>query len=321
MKDLQLDKINNLNDNLNKLMPIVTPLAVLVGLLLGDNISFIEGAATPLFAIMTFFGAMKIGLKDIKKTLSRPKFILVYALLSYIIMPFIAHIIGVSLFPNSSDISCGFDLLRSTPTGVVCTIWTMIVSGSISASITILVLDTILSPIVTPLLLRIYTGATIEIDLLGMMLSLFLMVLIPSVLALVFNYFYRERIEKEWAIITNPISKLLLFLVLAINASSASNEIRENLSLSYLWIFIVSFVVAVLAFPISYFVSKLFRLEKNECISTTLTVSLRNVSAGLVLAIEYLPPSSALPVIFGIVFQQTICSFMSNLLFNHKKRS
>ena len=44
-----------------------------------------------------------------------------------------------------------------------------------------------------------------------------------------------------------------------------------------------------------------------------------NVSAALVLAIDYLPPDGALPVIFGILFQQSASAIAGGILF--KKRA
>ena len=46
---------------------------------------------------------------------------------------------------------------------------------------------------------------------------------------------------------------------------------------------------------------------------------MRNVSAALVLAIDYLPPDGALPVIFGILFQQSASAIAGGILF--KKRA
>ena len=321
MKETLIRKANNLNKRLNKLMPLITPFAVCCGLLLGDRLASLRSLVTYLFAIMTFFGAMKIGANDIKQTLFHPRFILVYIIVNYLIMPLLAHSIGLICFPSNSDITSGFDLLRAIPTGVVSTIWISILSGSLSGGVTILILDTLLSPILTPFLLKLYTGENIFLDSFGMMKSLFFMVLIPSLLALISNHFYKDKIEKEWGPLSNPVSKILLFLVIAINTSKVSYTLKQNLSFSYVWIFVTSLFISVIAFPVGYYISKISKLKREEIISTTIAISTRNVSAALVLAINYLPPSASLPVIFCIVFQQALCALMGNLLFGEKKVS
>ena len=315
MNPAVIAKTNALNKKLNKLMPALTPLAVIAGLILGSRISWMKPAVTYLFAFMTFLGTMKISIGEIGDTLKRPAFILVFALGSYIIMPLLAEIAGIVFFHGDKDLISGYNLLRATPTGVVCTIWTAILSGSLAATLSILLLDTLLAPVLTPLILRLYTGESIAIDSFGMMKSLLIMVLIPSAIALIFNHFCREKIEKELAPLSNPISKLLLVCVIAINTSNVADRILENLSVSYLLIAFVSLLVAAAGFPVGYLLSRAFRLCSSECVSVTLTIATRNVSAALVLAIAFLPPSAALPVIFCIVFQQSLCAVMGNLLF------
>ncbi len=319
MEEKLIENANDLNKRLNKFMPLITPLAVCCGLFLGDRLAFMRPFVTYLFAIMTFLGAMKIGIKDIKQTLFHPRFILVYIIVNYLIMPLLAHLIGLICFSSHSDIASGFDLLRAIPTGVVSAIWISILSGSLSAGITILILDTLLSPLLTPFLLQLYTGENISLDFFGMMKSLFFMVLLPSLLAIIFNHFYKDKIEKEWGPISNPLSKILLFLVIAINTSKVSYSLKQNLSLSYVWIFVTSLFISAIAFPIGYYISRIFRLKREEIISTTIAISTRNVSAALVLAISYLPASASLPVIFCIVFQQTLCALMGNLFLGENK--
>lgn len=315
------DKFNKANKLLNRMMPILTPLAVAIGLVLGNRISWMKPGVTYLFACMTFLGTMKISIKEIGDTLKKPAFLIAFALGSYIIMPLIAELAGLAFSFGDKDLISGYNLMRAIPTGVVCTIWTMILSGNLAASISILMLDTLLAPFLTPLLLRIFTGEAIAIDSIGMMKSLLFMVLIPSVLGLIFNHFCKNFIDEDLGPISNPLSKLLLVMVIAINTSNVANKIIENLSFSYIFIALGSLALAIVGFPIGYLLSKLFHLDPTKSVSVTMTIALRNVSAALVLAITYLPSSAALPVIFSIIFQQSICAFMGNWLFGHTQKT
>ncbi len=316
MNQKLIENTDKLNKKLNKIMPILTPTAVVIGILLGPRISWMKPAVTYLFAIMTFFSAMKISVREIGDTLKHPLFIFVFALGSYILMPLFAELLGTIFFHGNEDIKSGYNLLRAIPAGVVVNVWTMILSGSLAASLSILLLDTLLAPFMTPFLLKLYAGASIQVDTAGMMKSLMIMVLLPSALALIFNHFYKEKIDKELSTLANPASKLLLFFVIAINTSKVSDRIIENLSISYILIAFVSLLVACLGFLTGYLLSKLFKFKRDISVSLTLTLGMRNISAALVLAIAFLPPGAALPVIFGIVFQQSVCALMGNMLFS-----
>jgi predicted Na+-dependent transporter len=47
-------------------------------------------------------------------------------------------------------------------------------------------------------------------------------------------------------------------------------------------------------------------------------VGLRNISAALVLAIQYFEPRTAIPVVIGILFQQSISAISGRLFFGQK---
>jgi len=311
---------NSLNRVLNRIMPLLTPFGVFLGLLLGSKVSWMKPAVNWLFGVMTFLGAMKISAKEMFSSLKKPVFFVAFALGGYVLMPFVAFIIASVFFPGNKELLCGYVLLRATPSAVVCTIWAGIYSGNMAISIAMLVFDSFLSPFMTPLILKLYTGASVAVDSMGMMKSLCFMVLIPSLLALVFNHFKADSIKKVWTPATNPLSKLLMVLVIMINTSQVSESIIANASLQYVSIGIANALMVVCGFTIGLLCAKLTKLERNSVVSVTFAVSMRNISAALVLAISFMPPAASLPVIFGIVFQQSLVAVMGNLAFGEKGR-
>jgi predicted Na+-dependent transporter len=53
----------------------------------------------------------------------------------------------------------------------------------------------------------------------------------------------------------------------------------------------------------------------------TFTGGMRNISAALVLATTYFPPLAALPVILGILFQQTFVGLLGGVLFGKRRNN
>jgi predicted Na+-dependent transporter len=316
-KQPNLTFFNKSNTFLNNMMPVMTPLAVIIGLLLGSHVSWMKPAVNWLFGIMTFFGAMKISVKEVGDSLKKPTFLVAFALGSYILMPLVAYGISHLFFNGDKEIISGYILLRATPTAVVSTVWTTIYSGSMAASISVLILDSFLSPVLTPFILKLYTGEAIAVDSMGMMQSLLFMVLIPSFLGLIANHFFASQIKKLWAPVTNPISKLLIFIVIIINTSQQATSIIANASWQYLLIGLGNILMVVIGFSLGFFCSRLMKLDREKTISMTFSVSMRNTSAALVLAISFLPAAASLPCIFGIVFQQCMAAIMSKIYFEH----
>lgn len=313
-------KMKKINKGMEKFMPFLTPTGVIIGLILGQRIAHLKPAVNYLFAFLTFTGAISISIKDFGRTLKRPTFLLCYAIASYILMPLVAKIGATIVFPNSPNTVSGYILLRSIPSAVSGTIWATIYSGNMAICLSILILDTLIAPIMTPFLFSLHSGAAIEVDFIGMVTSLFIMVVIPSIIGMIANQYKKGAINKHVGPCLKPISKISLLFVLMINAAQVSDRIIENASMEYVAIAISSFLIAIIGFIVSFFIAKAFKLNRDDSVSVTFSVAMRNISAALVLAIDYLPPEASLPCIFGIVFQQSICAIMGNILFREKTK-
>ncbi|MFA7117357.1 MAG: bile acid:sodium symporter family protein [Sphaerochaetaceae bacterium] len=312
-------KMKTLNYTIERFMPIVTPSGVILGLLLGSRISWMKSSVTWLFGFLTFCGALGIGIKDVRKTLKRPKFVLVFLLSANVILPCIAWMISSLCFPTQKDLVSGYMLLKATPTAVVGSIWSNIYGGNGAISLTVLLLDTLLAPLLTPLTMKIFTHTSVAIDSLGMMRSMTLMVVIPSLLGILINQVSKGKVNRNITPCLKPFSKAALLLVIIINTSQIADQLIRNASWNYIPIALVCAILAAVGFPISYGICRLSKLDKESSISITFASSLRNISAALVLAIDYFTPQAALPVIFGIVFQQSICAIMGHFLFRNNK--
>lgn len=312
---MNIDRFNSLNKKLNKLMPLITPTGVVLALILGSVFAPLKPIVNPLFGVMTFLGAMKISFKDMLDALKKPLFIIVFALASYIAMPLLAELISVLFFSANKSLGIGYNLVRAIPTAVVGSIWAGIYQGNIAVSLAILLLDTALAPFMTPFMLKIFTGTAVQIDSIGMMKSLVFMVVIPFALGLVFNHFCKKQIKEYLGPISNPFSKIVLLFVIIINVSQVSKRIIEEASWTYILVAMAAVILALVGFPVGYFLCRIFKLIRSETVSITFAVAMRNISAALVLAIGYLPESAALPVIFSIVFQQTTAAIMGHAFF------
>lgn len=303
------------NHTLERLMPILTPTGVILGLLLGAHVSWMKPAVNWLFGFLTFTSALSISMGDVGKTLKKPKVFLLFILCAIVILPVLAFLLATMIFHDQSDLVSGYILLMAIPTAVVGTIWSSIYHGDAAVSLTILLLDTVLAPFLTPAIVKIFTHTSIQIDALGMMRSLLFMVVIPSILGIAVNQLTRGKVNENVTPCLKPIGKIFLVLVIIINTSRSADTLISSASLLYIPVGLLSIFLAGIGFPISYYLSRFAKCTHEEAVSVTFASSLRNISAALVLATDYFPPLATLPVVFGIVFQQTVCALMGSWLF------
>lgn len=304
-----------LNKKFEKIMAFITPTAVLIALIFGKYFVPLKPLVNILFGLMTFFGAMKISAEDMKAAFKKPLFIVAYVIASFLIMPLFAQVISKTLFSNSIIVGSGYNLVRAVPTAVVGSVWATMFNGNLAVSLAILLIDTLLAPAITPFMLKIYTGTAVQLDTFGMMKSLCFMVVIPFILGIIFNHFFKKQIKETIGPITNPISKILFFVEIIINVSQVSQRIVSEASWDYALVIVAALILSILGFITGHVVSRVMRQQKKEDISITFAVALRNTNAALVLAIGFLPELAALPIIFSIVIQQTLAAIMGKVIF------
>ncbi len=299
-------------------MPVLTPIGVVLGLILGSLASWMKPSVTWMFAFVTFTGALGISSSSFLTVVKKPKNILIFFLGANITMPILAWLLATLFFGSDPAVVTGYVLLLSIPSAVSGYIWSAIYKGNGALSLTLILVSTIMAPLLTPFTINLLTQSSVIIDTNSMILSLLKMVVIPSLLGVLLNSLTKGKVTANLAPSLKPFSKIALFFVIIINTSLVSERLLADASWAYLPIALLCAFLAAIVYPMTYILVKLAKISHEENISITLATSLRNISAALVLAIEFFPAQTALPVIFGVVFQQTICAFMGKLLFEKK---
>ncbi len=299
-------------------MPVLTPLGVLLGLLFYGVFMPFKETVTWLFAFLTLVNGMGVSVKDFGSIIRHPRPVAVFLLCSYILLPVSATFVSKLIFSSSQETILGFALLYSIPTAVVACIWSGIYGGNGALSLTVLVIGTLLAPIATPLSVRLLAASEITIDTKGMMISLLMMVVIPSLIGIALNFITKGRCTDHAVPCLKPFTKLALLLVITVNTSQVAEELISSASPAYIPDFAAAFIFTVLGFIIARLVSRLFSLNREDTVSVTFASGMRNISAAMVIAISFFPPQSVLPVISGIVLQQSAVAIASHFLFGRK---
>lgn len=301
------------------MMPLLTPLGVILGLLFCDFFRPFKPAVNFLFGFLTLINGMGVAVGDFAKVFSKRRAILSFLVCSYIAIPLLYTLVSRPLF--SSETAIGFTLLAATPTAVVGTIWSSIYGGNRALSLALLVLGTLLAPFATPLIVSLLSRESVAIDSVGMMTSLLLMVLLPSFAGILINFLTKGHCNDHVSPALKPFTKLALVLVITINTSQVAREMIADLSVHFLLIAVAAVSFFFTSYILTYRMASAMKLEKEDAISVTFASSMKNISASMVLAIDFFPPQSVPPVLTGILLQQTTGAFASHFLFLRKAKT
>lgn len=306
----------NLNKKLDRLMGILTPIGVCTGLFLGPRVSWLKPLVTCLFAFVTFSGALGMKFSDFLYIKKKPSTAIITIASSHIVMPTIVYIIASFFFHGKPDTITGFILLYANPTAVVSYIWSTIYRGNDILSLSLILISTLLAPIVTPYTTRLFTHSTVDIDITGMMFSLLYMVVIPCLLGVLVNTLSKEKAKTEINPYLKPFTKLALLLVSIINTSQISGKL--SLEISLLQIAVLNVFFAFMGFFLGFTIAKIMRFTREDIVSVSYTVGLRNISAALVLAVNFFPAETSIPVLIGITIQQVIAAIFGSAFIARK---
>jgi predicted Na+-dependent transporter len=293
-------------------MPLLTPLIVVAGVLLADNISYLAFLVPWVFALMTFGGSLGSNFKSFQHALVHPLPLFIVIAVLHIIAPLLAWSTGHIFFYRDSYTITGLILGMIIPTGITSVIWVSMYKGNIGLTLSIILVDTILSPFIVPFSLSLLVGEQVHMEVWGIMRGLIGMIVIPSVLGMAVNQ-YVPKVSKQLSAWLAPVTKLGLIIVVSIN-SSVIAPYFHHLDYQYLLIALTVFFLAFSGYVISWLLGKLLRNSREVIVSLIYTGGMRNISVGAVLAVGFFPPAVAVPVITGMLFQQVLAGFYGFLI-------
>ncbi|MGX9134865.1 bile acid:sodium symporter family protein [Rummeliibacillus sp. JY-2-4R] len=304
-----LEKVNAF---FQKYIAILTPLSLVVGVLLenvGQHLLFL---VSWLFAFMTFSGSLKMQFKDAKVFIKHPFLILFTIIFLHILMPLWAYFLSTVIF-HDHLLTVGFVVAVAVPTGVTSVIWISICKGHLPLGLSIILIDTLLSPLVMPLLLHTVSGKMIHLDVASLVIDLVLMIVLPTIIGIFVNEFSHGEIPKKIGKKLAPFSKLSLFLVIMINSSAIAPYLKD-INLHLLGIILLVLFMAVSGYLFALLIGRFVLKDYPQMTTLVFTGGMRNIAIGVIVATTYFPSKVAMPVVFGMLFQQVLASVFSKVL-------
>jgi BASS family bile acid:Na+ symporter len=159
----------------------------------------------PLIQIIMFGMGTTLNLKNFERVLTMPWPVFIGIVLQFTIMPLVGFSIAM-IFGFDPEIAAGVILIGSAPSGVASNVMTYLAGGNVPLSVTITSSTTLLSPLMTPLLMKTLAGRFIQVPFVSMMLSILNMIIVPIAAGLIANKILYAR--KKWAGKAGPLAAI-----------------------------------------------------------------------------------------------------------------
>jgi BASS family bile acid:Na+ symporter len=212
----------------------------------------------PLLQIIMFGMGSQMSFEDFVGVIKMPKGVIVGVVSHYIIMPLVGFTIA-HIFNFPPEIAAGIILIGCVPSGLASNVMSLLAKANIALAVTVGAISTILSPFITPSLMKWLGGQYIEVNFLNMMLDILNMIILPIVAGFIFNLF----VKKETTL-RSKIIQLVSYLIIIILTSVVFAK-AKNADMSAIFVFFSRSMgfFYILPMIVALFVSKVLKGDKH----------------------------------------------------------
>lgn len=293
-------------------MVIIVPACLAVGILAPQALTWMQPAVPAMFAFVTFQGSLTNDFSNLARAFRRPAPMLAAIAVSQVAAPLAGWALGSLLF-DDPDLVCGVVLEWSVPIAVTSTMWVGICEGDMALALGTLLISTLVSPFTIPATLQLLVGASVEVDALGMIRDMALMVALPALVGTAANDRSRGRAGRELSPVLAPAARILVVLVIATNSTSL-HDFMLNLTPELVGVMALVAALICLSYALGLGAARLLHLGRAATVSVTFCSALKNISAGAVIAQQYLPAITMFPVMCGTFFNQVLAAVIGRVL-------
>lgn len=246
-------------------------LSAIVGMIAPSAFSGVKPTViNPMLGVIMFGMGMALRIEDFRLVFSRPKDIFIGCLAQFTIMPLLAFALS-RLFALDEALAVGVVLVGCCPGGTASNVITYLAKGDLALSVGMTATSTLLAPVLTPLLVWLLAGHTVDVDVAGMLLSILWVVILPIIAGLIVKWLWPRFTERATAYLPALSSLTICAIVLIIIAANA-----EKLLAGGLIIILVVMLHNLCGLSLGYAVGRLLGMSAAKRRAVSIEVGMQN---------------------------------------------
>lgn len=249
----------------------------------------------PLLGLIMFGMGLTLKPADFKIVFQRPKDVLIGCLAQFTVMPLVAWLL-TKVFALPSELALGVILVGCCPGGTASNVITYLAKGDLALSVGMTATSTILAPLLTPLLVWLMAGTFVDVDTVGMLLSILYVVIAPIVGGFIIQKLFPKFTQRAIAYLP-AFSTLMIAAVVALVVSHTADRLLTG----GLLVILVVMLHNILGLTIGYGIGYLLRIPSAKRKAISIEVGMQNSGLASSLAVLHFAayPMATIP---GAVF-------------------
>lgn len=252
-------------------MGVLVLVAAVVALAVPESFSGIKPTViNPLLGIIMFGMGMALRLEDFKIVFSRPKDVVIGCVAQFTVMPLLALLLS-RVFALDEALAVGVILVGCCPGGTASNVITYLAKGDLALSVGMTATSTVLAPVMTPLLVWLLAGKSVDVDVAGMLLSILWVVILPIVAGLIVKGLCPKLTERMTVCLPAVSSLAIAFIVLIVISANA-----QKLLMGGMVIIVVVALHNLCGLGLGWLVGRLLRLPDAKRRAISIEVGMQN---------------------------------------------
>ena len=241
------------------------------------------------FAATMFSLGLVIDLSDLKAEIVQPKRIALGVLSQFSVMPVLVWL--VAQYPGFSPaIAIGFIIVGCAPGAMASNVIVYLAGGAVAFSVTLTTVATLLSPVLTPLLVKFLGGAIMPVEFWPLTITILKTVLLPLLFGLMIQKKLGNHLQTARELAPGVAA---LAIIIICSYAVAANQLRiEQMALP---VMVGVILVNLLGYLIGWWLAKLYGFAHLYRITLMIELGMQNAGMGVALALKHFPAESALP--------------------------
>lgn len=200
---------------------ILVLLSAVLGLLFPEWFSHVKPTLiNPMLGVVMFGMGLTLSLDDFRVVFSRPKDVFIGCLAQFTVMPLVAWLLA-RVFVLDEALTVGVVLVGCCPGGTASNVITYLAKGDLALSVGMTGTSTLLAPVLTPLLVWLLAGKTVDVDVWGMLLSILWVVILPIIVGLSVKRLWPRQTARVTAYLPALSSLAICTIILIIISANA----------------------------------------------------------------------------------------------------
>jgi len=254
------------------------------------------GVITPMLGLIMFGMGLTLKPQDFRVILQRPKDVLLGCLAQFTVMPLVAWLLTL-VFALPDQLALGVILVGCCPGGTASNVITYLAKGDLALSVGMTAMSTLLAPLLTPVLVWLMAGTFVNVDTVGMLLSIVYVVIAPIAVGFVVQHFFPRFTERSVAYLP-AFSTLMIAAVVGLIISHTAEQLLQ----SGLLVILVVILHNLLGLAIGFLLGRLLGLSREKCIAISIEVGMQNSGLASALANAHFQTTHPMATIPGAVF-------------------